>query len=513
MLSATLVALCLATNAPSDEVLIAFTSSTCTTCQSMEPTLRRLAGAGVRVDRVDVAMREDLVRQFQVTRVPSYVMWSQGRATARIDGPTSYERLTQMTSVAKPPVSDRFAPPPPLQPNMPIEAPAAPPPASSSRTSAAELSVATTADPRAAAERALRSTVRLRIEDGSGTSVASGTIIDVHGDEALVVTCGHVFRDLRRGGRIWVDLFLPGANQPVAGQLLDFDLQRDIGVISIRPGMAVQAARVGSVAFRPANGEQVFSIGCDRGAAPSIRGSRVTGIDRYQGRPNIEIAGQPVVGRSGGGLFTADGLLIGVCNGADPKDDEGVFAGLATIQWQLENIGQRRLFAGEAAAVATAAAPNTVAPLGAPPSAAGANVANSNAGLATAAGAAAFGAGALAAESATPPPSRPSASPPPGIAPGQPIPVTPAHFEPVAAAQPATGDGEIEIICVVRPRHGAAGDKAETLMIRRPSSELLQRLIHESRSNATNPTSPPPAAPRNALPYSDGPVIRGQSGP
>lgn len=298
-----------------------------------------------------------------------------------------------------------------------------------------------TADPRAAAERAMRATVRLRVEDATGASIGTGTIIDVHDEEALVVTCGHLFRGLKRGGRIWIDLFQAGANQPVEGQLLDFDLQRDIAVVAMRPGLPVQAARVGSLTYRPAKGEPVFSIGCDRGAPPSIRPSRVTAIDRYQGKPNIEVAGKPVDGRSGGGLFTADGQLIGVCNAADDKDDEGIFAGLATIQWQLESIGQRRLFAGQ------------TAPSAAPVVATLANIPSS---------------APLANRVAAPAPT----APPPATA--------AAAATTAAAAAAATTASDVEVICVVRSKQ--APDKQETLLISRPSAELLQRLYQESQS-------------------------------
>jgi hypothetical protein len=46
-----------------------------------------------------------------------------------------------------------------------------------------------------------------------------------------------------------------------------------------------------------------------------------------------------VQGRSGGGLFSADGLVIGVCNAADPADDEGLYAALAAIHSQLDQAG------------------------------------------------------------------------------------------------------------------------------------------------------------------------------
>ena len=193
--------------------------------------------------------------------------------------------------------------------------------------------------------------MRLKIDDANGHSYGTGTIIDTHGQEALVLTCGHVFRDSQGKGAIQVTMFAAEAAQPVEGQLVHYDLQRDVGLISIRPGIKIKPIRVAPRAHRVRPGDSVFSVGCDHGDDASVRFSKVTAIDKYLGSPNIEVAGQPVDGRSGGGLFSAEGMLIGVCNAADPADDEGIYAALATVQQQLDEIGQTRIY--EVAATAS----------------------------------------------------------------------------------------------------------------------------------------------------------------
>jgi hypothetical protein len=62
----------------------------------------------------------------------------------------------------------------------------------------------------------------------------------------------------------------------------------------------------------------------------------VTGVNKFLGPPNLQVAGQPVSGRSGGGLFTIEGRVIGVCNAADPTDDEGLYAALGSIHAALD---------------------------------------------------------------------------------------------------------------------------------------------------------------------------------
>ena len=102
--------------------------------------------------------------------------------------------------------------------------------------------------------------------------------------------------------------------------------------------------KIAPAGHRFAKGDAVFSRGCDHGNEPSLRDSRVTSIDRYLGPPNIETTGEPAQGRSGGGLFSQDGFLIGICNHGDPRDDEGIYASLPTIHWELDRVGQRRLY-------------------------------------------------------------------------------------------------------------------------------------------------------------------------
>jgi hypothetical protein len=198
-----------------------------------------------------------------------------------------------------------------------------------------------------AVERAHAATVRLRVYDGQGYGAGTGTIIDTHGEEALVLTCGHLFRETQGKGKIEVDLFIGGQTRTVSGQVIDYDADaRDIALVSIRPGFAVQPVQVIGSDRQVENGQPAFSFGCDRGADPSRRDTRITGINKYNqhlGVSNLEIAGAPIDGRSGGGLFDAQGRLIGVCNSADYKGDVGIYAGPGNVRWQLERIGMLEL--------------------------------------------------------------------------------------------------------------------------------------------------------------------------
>ncbi|MCS7304719.1 MAG: thioredoxin domain-containing protein [Thermoguttaceae bacterium] len=182
-------------------------------------------------------------------------------------------------------------------------------------------------------------TVRLRVYHGNSLSHGTGTIIDTRQGEALILTCGHLFRESQGRGQIEVDLFGPTPAEKISGRLIAWNDQRDLGLLSIKIPGPVRAARVAPVGYPVKKGLLVFSVGCDHGQPPTVRKTWIVSVNRYLGWPNLQVADQPVSGRSGGGLFTQEGYLIGVCNAADPTDREGLFSSLPAIHAQLDEVG------------------------------------------------------------------------------------------------------------------------------------------------------------------------------
>lgn len=397
-----------------DMTLLEFTSVKCEPCKSMQPTVARLASEGYPIQAIDVEQRLDLVKRFNVTGVPTFVLVANGQEVGRLVGVRTHAELAQMFAQAttqqaaaqaqdyvvrgQSPENQRRglglfnrlgamgkSQQPADNGTPPMEIPASHggptydlgnDPAFAQREAAVPTqpmnharydeqpqSIPVNAIPVSAAaphqgspaDVAMAATVRLKVEDAGGHSFGTGTIIDTVKDEALIVTCGHIFRQSKGQGKIHVDL--AGAREPVIGQLISFDLTRDIALVSIRPGMRVQAARVASDARQVVPGVSVFSIGCDHGREPSVHDSKVTAVGKYVGSPNYTVAGMPVEGRSGGGLFLADGSLIGICNAADEKDNEGLYAALPTVHWQLDQIGQSTIYQKDAGTVVAAATP------------------------------------------------------------------------------------------------------------------------------------------------------------
>ena len=107
--------------------------------------------------------------------------------------------------------------------------------------------------------------------------------------------------------------------------MISYDLDRDVALVGIWPSRPVTVAPVAPKASDIGRGDRVVSVGCSNGDDPTLLATRITQLDRYQGPANIEAQG-PVEGRSGGGLFNAQGQLIGVCFAADHEGNEGLYA-------------------------------------------------------------------------------------------------------------------------------------------------------------------------------------------
>lgn len=340
-------------------VLLDFHADWCGPCRQLEPTISQLADRGYPVHKVNVDQHRALASQYGVESIPCLVLLVDGREVDRRVGGASLAELESMFAQAGVAPAGRGAPqqfrgqspdPKPVGPLVPVEFPAveaAAPftPGSTARHAAAPpRTTATAPSPRASRpssaddmhERLLAAAVRLKVHDPDGHSWGSGTVIDARAGEALVLTCGHIFRDSQGRGRIEVDLFAPGSPRGLTGELIGYDDKADVGLVSIRTDFNLTPIPVAPSDYAIAPGDAVFTIGCSNAADPTVEESRINSIGKFLGPPNLQVAGQPVDGRSGGGLVSADGYVIGVCNAADPSDNEGLFAALDSIHAALD---------------------------------------------------------------------------------------------------------------------------------------------------------------------------------
>ena len=337
-----------------EKVLLQFTADWCGSCRTMQPVVDQLVAQGypIRQVNIDQEKGKGLAEQFGVYSVPCFVFLVDGREVDRITGATTIARLnvmlqkadaqigTAQTGAIKPAVSNA----------LPGLTARAVPSGSTDDASFRSLEKMKANGPvntfvrniRRSThenENILKASVRLKVDDTEGHSYGSGTIIDTHDEEALVLTCGHLFRDSNGTARIMVDLFLEDQVQAVSGQLIRYDLEKDLALIVIRPGVRITPVPVAMSDRGLGLGETVFSVGCDHGGRPARNQTRITGINLMEGPPNLQVAGKPVDGRSGGGLFTADGVLVGVCKAAFVDENKGLYAAAGSVHAELDEAG------------------------------------------------------------------------------------------------------------------------------------------------------------------------------
>ncbi|QDU27025.1 Thioredoxin-like protein [Anatilimnocola aggregata] len=480
-----------------DPVLVQFHSTNCGPCRAMHPVVQRLAGEGYPLQQVDTDQQPQLAQQFKVRSLPTFILFNQGREVDRVEGPATFDQLSQLVT------RTGFKPNAAVQQvayQQPLQQPGHQPATSAQETQFVSMPGAPEAanmmspnGPTISPEqRAAWATVRLKVEDAGGYGFGTGTIIDRHDDEALVMTCGHIFRQSQGKGKISVDLFAPGAGKSIEGQLIGYDLDRDVALVSVRPGIKIDPVPVAPGDYVVAPRDRIFTIGCDKGADPSLVPSHVLQINRYQGAPNITVAGMPVGGRSGGGLFAENGMLIGVCNAADEKGNEGLYAALASVHWQLDQIGQSAIYKRTPAMqmnIAGTTAPAPIMP-------------------------ASF-------QSAQPLANQPApmAAPPVAAAPAL-LPATmPTQFSqqstPAMAPAGLPAD-DTEVIVIVRSRSNPAR-QSEIFVMDRPAAEILQQLQTAGRPAQRGTSqdmlrSAPRLGQTGDYGRTDGsPIVRGQS--
>lgn len=528
-------------------VLLDFYGDRCPPCRAMDPIVQQLAAQGYPVQKVNVEQRPDVARSFGVTSIPCFVMLVDGREVDRAVGPQSPDRLLQMLSRAAPPpgpsgtapTNDDFSTTANARSaaeNSPAPSGAGPAyaPAAAARdpfgsaAPAQSLTAVGSPDRSAPAPAASRSaadagddhllaaTVRLRVVDPTGISKGTGTIVDARQGHALVVTCAHIFRDSQGKGQIEVDLFGPTRGKTVAGRMIDFDLNNDVAVLSIEVDGPVAAARIAPQGYRVGPGDPVISCGCNHGADATLLRSRITAVDRYLNWPNLSIAGESVEGRSGGGLFTEDGLLIGVCNARDPQLREGLYSALPAVHQLLDRNRLSFVYQQRGPAEALAAAPASQRiPAAAPAEAAGPggrfiqNDAASRAGETAQPSRLPL---VLASSSQALPPSGSLASPAGASASSSEL--TAHEQAALEELRKRLRDGA-EVICVVRPRNDPQA-KSEVIVLDRVSPAFFQQLYAETRPQSRQPLptgSALAASEGGAAPLAATPVSMGAAAP
>jgi thiol-disulfide isomerase/thioredoxin len=322
-----------------DPVLLDFSATWCGPCRQMAPEVEKLVEKGYPVKKIDIDRSPELSNRYNVSAVPTFIVVdARGKELARTKGAMPASQLAAFYNEAKlkaaslrpdtddqdrPDFDDRDAP----------------------------------AEPRAASSfsnpKPWETVVRIKMHlSDSEWGFGSGTIIYSSAEESIILTCAHIFRvkgpnqPSPRNFRvpISVDLFggqiirqnpatLACSEKDIPGEAIDYDFTNDVGLIRIRPGRKLPSSRVVPASWKPERGMAMTTVGCSHGNDATAWSTKIldprigmSNTSTKQGFATIKCAFQPKEGRSGGGLYTSDGYVAGVCDFADPNEHVGLYA-------------------------------------------------------------------------------------------------------------------------------------------------------------------------------------------
>lgn len=312
-----------------------FGASGCPVCARIKPRMDELREyGGWPITYIDAQHNMDTARQFKIRGVPTLIMLIDNKEFGRIvdesDPDVMQKKIVELYNKGR----ESF------QQNGPVQSPQQSPQQSPPPNTVVPANLS--------ANPYLSASVRIYVNDPTGLSTGTGTIIDTRSGEALFLTCGHIFRESKGKGPVELDLFLENGTVKVQGECIDYDdLENDLAFVkfAVPPNTFIRAIPLASRDTLQV-GQNLISVGCDGGANPTIRQHNIISLDRCSTPSHyrypfhyIQVSGAPTKGRSGGGLFSTDGYLVGVCNTGDPNSNDGHFVPLSVVRNQLDRLG------------------------------------------------------------------------------------------------------------------------------------------------------------------------------
>ncbi len=206
--------------------------------------------------------------------------------------------------------------------------------------------------------------VRIKVQYGSSVGFGSGTIISNSPTESIVLTSagllvgdwGSRATDRTNFPALSIDLFggqlsrdkpgqFPCTKKDLPAELVAFDPYQDIALVRFHPGEILSASPIVQANWEP-NGEPLITTGCSYGNDVTAWD---TTIFDFATRPTnfiseraaaIRCQTEPAPARSGGGLFTREGYLVGVLSWGEPSSRSGIYVGPSTIHNFLRKVKQ-----------------------------------------------------------------------------------------------------------------------------------------------------------------------------
>lgn len=367
--------------AASDVTLLDFHAEWCGPCKQMRPAIEQLTEAGLPIKAIDVDKSPKWAERYSVQSVPTFIVIdSNGKELDRTAGaqPAAdlerFFRRAQEKASRNAPILANRSPAPNHGPHDADRGGDAPADSADDPDGDADAGDWTDSDEGPRVRRfenpkAWETVVRIRVLGQGSVGFGSGTIISSTPEESLILTCAHVFKlEGRRQQphasqfprKIMIDLFdgnLRGTKpahvafaETVEGKAVDYDFTFDVGLIRIRPGRRLPSARVVPAHWTPKERMHMLTVGCSEGRDASVWATKILKprMKGLSGNPNyeaIECAIAPIQGRSGGGLFTDDGYVAGVCNFAENHGNIGLYATPTSIYRILDRNKLMALYA------------------------------------------------------------------------------------------------------------------------------------------------------------------------
>ena len=334
------------------------TQQNCPPCREMDPVIDALVKQGYPVKTVHLENNLAWAQWAKVDRTPTVVMLNNDRIVKRYSGIIGQDILqgwfasagVSPRAVKQERLPDKFnrlwGETQNSLPNLPIA-----------------TSAGTAYGKNANESLALAATVKIGLDVATQPYVdfASGTAIYNKGDTSLILTCGHLFRESNGEGKVTVIMGTgDGGFHEFGGTLLKWDAtNRDVALVQVNhPGVRLPINPIAPRSTKEFGFDGLFTVGCDlsnrpslgetynaiRETGPTIRQTQIKKVSNYDGIYKFDIVGSPVQGRSGGGLFMQDGKLIGVCNARICDADEGIYTGLDSVYWVIDEARLANLF-------------------------------------------------------------------------------------------------------------------------------------------------------------------------